>query len=176
MRNINENQINGADAKAIFKTASTMRDTPTGMGRILKSRRKSKIDMGDLQRAWQEAGYPDDIRDIEHILRDFGFDKKEINKVFGNVFGKSDKGEYNEPTASPAILKIAEYAKKAGIDKELIAFMQKEYGFKESHEFEGKAVVEDVRKIFTAIVNEERAALPQLIKSAEQQYLGRSRK
>jgi len=176
MRKIVESQVNPGDIRAVFNVASDLRGKPTGLGSVFKSLRKDKVDVGDLQKAWQESGYPDDIRDIENILKDFGFDKKEINKVFAGAFGKSDEDEYIEPTASPAILKIAQYAKKAGIDKDIIAFMQKEYGFKESHAYQGKAMIEDVRKIFTEIVREERTALPELIRAAEQKQLGRNRK
>lgn len=173
---LNEAEINPSDIKSIFKSAAAGRNSPaSGMFSFMR-KDKAKIDVSDLQKAWQEAGYPDDIRDIESILKTFGFDKKEINKVFTGAFGKSDDGSYNEPTASPTILKIAEYAKKAGIDKDLIAFMQKEYGLQETHRFNGKAVIEDIRRIFTAIVHEERSALPAMIKSAEFKQLGRNRK
>jgi len=176
MRNINESQVNSADAKAIFRQAAASRENPSGAGRLFKSLRKDKIDVSDLQRAWQQAGYPDDLRDITQILKNHGFGQKEINKVFTTTFGKNKSGEPNVPEASDAILKIAEYAKKSGIDQELIKFMQSEFGFKESVDFEGKALIEDVRFIFTQIIGEERKALPALLKAEEYKYLGRNRK
>lgn len=177
MRKLTETEISQHDTKAIFNIASSLRDNPSGLGRFFKSQRKDKIGAADLQKAWQENGYPDDIRDIEHLLKGFGFDKKEINKVFASAFGKSDDNDYDEPEeVNPGILKIAQYAKKAGIDKDIIEFLKKEYGFNESHKFEGKAVIEEVRKIFDEIVREERHALPEMVRSAEQQQLGRNRK
>ncbi len=176
MANLNEKEINRADVNAVFNIASDMRENPSGPSKYFKSLRKDKIDVGDLQKAWQEAGYPDDIRDIESILANHGYSKKEINKVFAGAFGSAGKNSYNEPEASPVIQQIADYAKQQGLDKDLIAFMQKEYGFKESHEFEGKAVIEDVRKIFTSIVHEERTDRHKLIRNEEQRILGRNRK
>lgn len=175
MSKINETQINPSDVKAIFKTASTDRDNPGVMGRMFSRLRKDKIDVKDLQTAWKDDGFPDDLRDIERILKDHGFDKKEINKVFGQVFGGNKKG-FESPVASPAIQKIADYAKKNGIDKQLIAFLEKEYGLKESHIYEGKALVEDVRAIFTQIVNEERNDRQRLIKVQDRTQLGRTKK
>lgn len=176
MRNVNETQVNSADAKAIFKQAAASRENPSGAGRLFKSLRKDKIDVADLQRAWQQAGYPDDLKDITNILKSHGFGQKEINKVFTATFGKSKSGEPDIPKASEAILKIAEYAKKSGIDQELIKFLQSEFGFKESAEFEGKALIEDVRFIFTQIIGEERKELPTLLRAEEYKYLGRNRK
>lgn len=178
MRKINEAEVSKHDLKAIFNIAADLRDKPQSKwDKFLRKSAKDKIEVSDLQQAWQEAGYPDDIRDIESILKDFGFDKKEINKVFASAFGAGEEGkEYSSPLASLAITKIAEYAKEAGLTQDLIAFMQKTYGFNESQQFEGKAVVEDVRKIFTAIVQEERYALPEMKRQAEIKQLGRNKK
>lgn len=173
MRKINEAQINPSDVKAIFKTAVDHRANPTGFSRLLK---KDKIDINDLQSAWKEDGFSDDTRDIERILKDAGFSQKEINKVFAEIFGKEDSGEYTKPAASDAILKIAQYAKETGIDKELISFLQKEYGFKESTVFDGKLMIEDIRRIFTRIVSEERSDLITLRKEYEHTAFGRNKK
>lgn len=173
---LNEDIVEPADVKAIFTTAAELRNAPaTGFRRFFKTK-QDKLSPSDLQKAWQQAGYPDDIRDIESILTDFGFKEPEINKVFAEAFGNSGEDVYNEVEASPAVLKIAEYAKKAGIDKEIIAFLQKEYGFKESHKFSGKAVIEDIRQIFDKIVHEERTGLQEIIRSTEHTHLGRYRK
>jgi len=177
VRKLTEAEISKSDVSGIFAKATELRDEPQGrFSKFFKQKPKDKVDPKALQQAWQKAGYPDDVRDIIGILKDFGFDEKEIHKVMTGAFGKDDDGEYNEPAASPAIQRIADYAKKAGIDKDLIAFMQKEYGFKESQSFEGKIVIEDIRKIFDAIVHEERRALPEMIKSTEIKQLGRNRK
>lgn len=174
---LTESQINPADAKAVFKTASEIRTgKPSGFGRIFKGLRKDKVELSDLQKAWQSEGYPDDTRDISAILVNHGFDKKEINKVFSQVFGKQDGSDgYDEPVASETIQRIAKYAKENGFAEELKSFLSKEFGFKESADY-GKAMVEDVRAIFTAIVNEERFGRQSLIKQQEQTYLGRSKK
>ena len=175
-RNVYEAEVNKSDVNGIFKLAASLRDEPQGkISKFFRRQAKDKVDVADLQQAWQKEGYPDDIRDIEHILKSFGFGDDEIHKVFARAFGDDDNGDYNTPEASPAIMKIAQYAKKAGIDKDLIAFMQREYGFKESTEFSGKVMIEDVRRIFAEIVNEERSALPKMIMDAEKTTLGRNR-
>jgi hypothetical protein len=177
MSKLTETEISKSDVSGIFKQATELRGQPQGrFSKFFGQTPKDKIEVKDLQQAWQKAGYPDDVRDIEHILRDFGFDDKEIHTVMTGAFGQNDDGEYNQPIASPAVQKIADYAKKAGLAQDLVAFMQKEYGFKESHTYEGKVVVEDVRKIFDAIVHEERRALPQIIKDNEIRQLGRNKK
>ncbi len=175
MSKITETQINPADVKAVFKAAASERDNPGMMGRMFSRLRKDTVDVKDLQTAWKDEGFPDDLRDIERILKDHGFDKKEINKVFGQVFGGDKKG-YEEPVASPVIQKIADYAKQQGIDKQLIVFLEKEYGLSESYAYEGKALVEDVRAIFTQIANEERTARQRLIKAQDKTHLGRTKK
>jgi hypothetical protein len=174
MRNITETEINKADIKALFKNASELRSKPTGLGRVFKSLRKDAIDVSDLQQAWAEAGYPDDTQDIGAILVAHGFKDKEIDKVFSNVFGEGE-GDYEEPTQSSAIQKIADYAKKTGIDQEILKFLQQEYNLNESR-YSGKAVVEDIRQIFTRIVQEERLARHDLIRTHEQTQLGRPKK
>ncbi len=174
MSNIKETQLNPSDAKAVFKTAVNMRDNP-GLVRRMTGLSKDKIDINDLQKAWADDGYPDDLRDIERILKDHGFGKGEINKVFSKVFSKTN-GKVNYPTSSPAIQKIANYAKQHGIDKEIIAFLEREYNIKESHEFEGKALIEDVREIFTYIALEDRTTRLNLIKEQDRTHLGRTKK
>ncbi len=171
---LNEAQINKADAKAVFKTAADMRAKPTGLGRVFKGLRKETVTANDLQQAWKEEGFSDDTRDLAAILKGHGFSKSEIDKVFKEVFG--DKADDAEPVASPTIQKIADYAKENGLADELKKFLQKEYGFTESYSYEGKAVVEDIRRIFTSIVQEERTDRAGLIKEQEQTLLGRSKK
>jgi len=174
---LHEAQLSSADAKDVFKKAGDLKNKPSGLGRIFKGLRKDKIDVSDLQKSWADEGYPDDTRDIYAILTNHGFNKKEINKVFSSVFGKQrGSDEYAEPTQSPVIQKIAKYAKDNGIAEELKAFMASEYGFKESVESYGKAVVEDIREIFTAIVNEERSDRSILIRNYQQTSLGRTKK
>ena len=62
--NINEVQINPADAKSVFRTAAELKNKPSGLGKIFKGLRKDKIDVNDLQQAWKDEGYPDDTDDL----------------------------------------------------------------------------------------------------------------
>jgi hypothetical protein len=172
---ITEAQLSNADTKAVFKTADKLANS--GISKFTRAFKK-KVDISDLQKAWQEAGYPDDTRDIGVILKDHGFSPKEINKVFSGVFGQQDSGNSKsaEPTQSPVIQKIAKYAIDNGIAEELKTFLAQEYGFKESTSLYGKAMVENVRDIFTEIVKEERNGRQHLIKEYEQTHLGRIKK
>ena len=176
MPNITENQISGADVKAIFKSAVNLRDNPTGIEKYIKGLRKDKIDINDLQQAWKDDNFPDDTRDIAAILKGHGFSDKEINKVFGDVFDVDDEGEFEIPGATESIMQIVAYVKKYGMEQELLSFLEKEYGFKESYSYPDKAMVEDVRNIFAAIVKEERSGRAKLMKTYEQTQLGRTRK
>lgn len=177
-RNIIEDQINTADVKAILKTAADQRNNPSGLKKYFKGLRKDKIDVADLQKAWASDGYPDDTRDIKALLLSHGFSDDEIRKVFGEVFGttKSDDTEPDVLGQSATIKKIVDYAKKNNLTQDLIAFMQKEYGFTESVNYSGKLVVEDIRAIFTRIVQEERLGRAELIKQEDKSQLGRVRK
>lgn len=179
MRKITESQITKPDVKAVFRTAVNARKTPTGVGRFIKSLRKPEIDLAELQRAWADDGYPDDTQDINALLLAHGFSKPEIKKIFVKVFGEDPDSEegYEDPAeGSPSIMKLAEYVKKHGIEAEVIAFLQKEYGFTESQMFSGKLVVEDIREIFTAIVHENRSGRAELVRDYENTQLGRSKK
>lgn len=172
-------EINRADVKSIFKAATDARNTPTGVGKYIKSLRKPTIDVAELQKAWADAKFPDDTQDISALLLAHGFSKSEVKKVFAQVFGEDpdqESGHSAPPPASNAILKLAEYAKKNGLDKDLLAFLEQEYGIKESEEYTGKLVVEEIRDIFTAIVKEERSGRAELMKQHEQNQLGRSKK
>lgn len=175
MHNLTESQINVPDVKAIFKGATDLRNTPSGLGKMFKSLRKDKIELSDLQQAWKDDGFSDDTRDIKRILLSQGFSEKEIQKVFAEVFGKSDTAAgYEEPVASPVINKIAEYAKKNGLTDSLIAFMEQEFG--EELGIGKKATTEDIRYIFTRILQEERPNRHLLIKEQEKTQFGRKRK
>ena len=175
MRNVNESQINTPDVKAIFKGATDLRNNPSGLGKMFKSLRKDKIELSDLQQAWKDGGFSDDTRDIKRILLNQGFSEKEIQTVFAEVFGKSDTDAgYEEPVASPVINKIAEYAKKNGLTDSLIAFMEQE--FAEELGTGKKATTEDIRHIFTRILEEDRPNRHLLIKEQEKTQFGRKRK
>lgn len=176
MPNITENQISHADVKAIFKSAVDLRDNPTGIGKYIKGLRKDKIDINDLQQAWKDDSFPDDTRDIAAILKGHGFSDKEIKKVFGEVFDVNDDDEIEIPGATESIMQIVAYVKKYGMEQELISFLEKEYGFKESYSYPDKAMIEDVRNIFAAIVKEERSGRAKLMKTYEQTQLGRTKK
>ena len=195
-----EAQIEPADVKAVFKDAYKLRDASTkgfkgamntGLGKINKGLRKDKIDINDLQQAWKDAGYPDDTRDIEQLLKAQGFGQSEIQKIFSNTFGDNTSHEADS-MSSPASIKIADYAKNNGLKDELVAFMQQEFGQElgitkdrglvgkamdyGKKIFGRKATTEEVRQIFTVIVNEDRTERHLLIREEEQRLLGRSRK
>jgi len=175
MHNLNESQINSPDVKAIFKGATDLRNNPSGLGKMFKSLRKDKIELSDLQQSWKDDGFSDDTRDIKRILLSQGFSEKEIQKVFAEVFGKSDTDAgYEEPVASPVINKIAEYAKKNGLTDSLIAFMEQEFG--KELGLGKKATTEDIRHIFTRILEEDRPNRYLLIKEQEKTQFGRKRK
>jgi hypothetical protein len=181
--NINESRINPADVKAVFKDATALRSKPAGLGKIFKGLRKKEVSFDDLQQAWKEYGsgpaehYPDDTKDIRRILSNFGFDDKEINKVFGKVFGTSDddEDEYEEPTGTQNINRLIDYAKKNDLVDSMKQFLQDEYG-EELGIAKNKAMSEEIKQIFTAIIQEERLARPVLLRQIEQTQLGRIRK
>lgn len=175
MSNILENQISGADVKAIFKSAVNLRDNPNVFYKYLPGLKKDKIDINDLQQAWKDDNFPDDTRDIAAILKGHGFSDREINKVFSEVFDVDDEGNVEIPGTTESITKIVAYVKKYGMEQEIISFLEKEYGFKESF-YSGKAMVEDVRNIFAAIIKEQRSDRAKLIKTYEQTQLGRTKK
>jgi len=189
--NISESLITTADAKALLQGAAKLRSKPTLGGRIFKGLQKDKIEVNDLQQAWKEAGFPDDTRDIAAILKDqFGFSEDEIEKVFSNVFDSDDEDEDNdnEPVASPAIQGMVDHINELGLTDEVKKFMEKEFGqelglqdnpgmFSKLKKFFGKkAVAEDVRYIFTAIIQEERKDRFAILRQQEQTHLGRSKK
>jgi hypothetical protein len=179
MSKLHESQLNTADTKDIFKKAAGLRNTPTGLGKVFKGLRKDKIELSDLQSAWKNHSpnpYPDDTADITAILKSQGFGDKEIKKVYSLVFGKQDDGEHNDPVASETIQKIANYAIKNGIQTELISFLEKEYGFKESVLYKEKIVVEDIRRVFTEIIAEERSDRIELLRQIDKETLGRTKK
>jgi len=182
MTNLSESQISPADAKAVLSAAAELKNKPTGLGKVFKGLRKDKIDVNDLQQAWKDAGFPDDTRDLHAILKNQGFGDNEINKVFSTVFG-GEEDKPDQPMGTQAVQKIAEYAQRAGIVDELKSFMAQEFGEelgiaqpKKRGWFGRKAVTEEVREIFTKIVQEERTDRLQLIKQQEQTNLGRTRK
>jgi hypothetical protein len=176
MRKLTEAGVSPPDVKAIFKGATDLRNNPSGLGKMFKSLRKDKIELSDLQQAWKNDGFSDDTRDIKRILdKQFGFSDSEINKVFAEVFGKSDtEAGYEEPVASPVINKIAEYAKNNGLTDSLIAFMEQEFG--KELGLGKKATTEDIRHIFTRILGEDRPNRHLLIKEQEKTQFGRKRK
>ena len=175
MSKITEDQLNTSDVKAVFKAAAASRDKPSGLGKMFKRLQKDTVSVNDLQQAWKEDGFPDDLRDVERILKDHGFADKEIKKVFGQVFGEDENGDHNDISSSPLIQQIADYAKDNGFAQELITFMEREFHMNEST-YSGKALIEQVRQVFTSITIEERTARPGLIKREEHIHLGRSKK
>jgi hypothetical protein len=190
---LTEAQIEPSDVNAVFKDAYKIRDASTkglggtiraGLGKINKGLQKDKLEISDLQQAWKDAGYPDDTRDIEEILKDHGFGPKEIHKIFTQVFGT---GTHEDDTvSSPAIIKIADYVKANDFRDEMVAFLQKEFAEELGIEqktpgifkrmFGRKATTEDIRQIFTSVLQEERTMRAALIKEQGFRLLGRNRK
>lgn len=177
MTKLTEAQLATGDVKAIFKAAEKYRDTSH-----LASwdRYKEDISVADLQQAWKDAGYPDDTHDIESILRDKGFGRREIKKVFKNVLGDTaDEG------TSPAVMKIVDIIKKEGVVDEVVAFLEKNFADEVNprggvagmfDKIKKRFTTEDIRTIFTTIVNEERTERETLLKQHETQQFGRKRK
>ena len=157
---------------------------------------QSKITIDQLQDAWKKAGYPEDTGAIAQILQQFGYDSDIITKVMDDVLGNDDDNEdessSTEQKTSQAVVKIAAYIKKAGLTDEITQFMQENFGAELTAKpkqnmfqraaaygknmFSRKATTEDVRRIFTAILREERTALPKIAKSIEYTKLGRNKK
>lgn len=184
---LSEAVINRADIEEIFKDAAYLRTKPSGLGKIFKGLRKDKIDVEDLRQAWINGleddgsdGESDDTNDIKRILLKFGYDEKEINKVFAQVFNSTgdEDSSFDDSSltssASNAVQKVANIAKENGISKQLRAFLEQE--FPEDIGLGKKATYEDIKHIFTAMVNEERTARTHLIKQQEQKQLGRTKK
>ena len=160
---------------------------------------RKRVDIKDLQQAWKDMGYTDDSEKIVRILKSFGYDDDARNKVFSTVFGSGesdrDSGESNSGSASKAIDIIMDHVNKSGLKKDLIAFMQKEYGEELSKEeepedrgwlgkaadlgkkiFGRKVTTEEVRQIFSAIVLEKRTMHKEVIREYEYNSLGRNKK
>lgn len=175
---LEESQINNADIRAILNTAAEKRNKPSGLGKIFKGLRKDKISVDDLHQAWKKEGYPDDTRDIKALLLGHGFSEKEIKKVFSEVFGtekSSGKEEPDIPRQSETLLKIVKHAKNSGLTQDIIDFMSKEYGFKESFQID-KIMIEDIKRVFTSIVQENRSGREALIQTQDRANLGRTKK
>jgi len=179
---LNEAIINKADVNAILKTAAEQRNDP-GFKRFF-GLGKEKVDVEDLRQAWAHGldpdgsdGYSNDTADIKHILKKFGFGDTEINKVFGKVF-KTDDSKYDDrrdaPRGMDAVQKTADFIIKNNLQKSVLLFLQQEFadeiGIRET------AMYEEVRQIFTLIVQEERTNRAYLIKEEEKILLGRTRK
>lgn len=171
--NLSEAEINNADAMEILKTAAEQRPERSGFSKIF---RKKHVSLSDLQKAWKDTGYSDDTRDIEKLLLTAGYSKSEIKKVFANVLGadaNSDTG-YAEPVASQAIVKLADYIERNGLKDDVVAFLKSELNINES--IGQKLVVEDIRAIFLAIIQEERKLKDTLVKEDDRVSLGRTKK
>ena len=94
------------------------------------------------------------------------------------VFGEDpdDQENFAEPELTPTLAKLAEYAKRAGISKELIEFLESEYGIHESTGYSGTIMIEDIGRIFRSIVREERFGRVELLRRYENDQLGRIKK
>lgn len=169
MPKINEYHLNPADTKEIFKTASTLKNTRFGSN-------KKRPTVADLHAAWKDHTpnkYPDDTEDISNILQGFGYSDNEIESVYNHVLGEIN---LNQPPISPTIQKIADYIIANDMKSEMIEFLEGNYAFKENKTFKDKLVVEEIREIFTHIVEEEGLNRPQMIKELDFERLGRYKK
>ena len=169
MRKITEGLLNKHDVQDVLKKAAEVK--PPVKSWFGKSK---GLQFSDIQKAWATAGYPDDSRKIAHVLKSLGFERKEINKVFRDVFdtryGAHDTGN------SSIVSKLAEYIKANGYAEEIATFLEHQYDIEESYSYDGKVVVEQVREVFQKILSEERTGLPKMQREFEQQSLGRQRK
>ena len=168
---ITEGRVPDNDIQSVFDNAIKLRNSAGGVRKWLSNLRKDKLDITDLQRAWRDEGFPDSTQEIGNILRNHGFSKEEIKKVFRQVLGTQTEGNIN-----PAIIKIAEYAKKHNLANDLKLYMQQEYGFKESYTHLDKVVIEDIRNIFSMMVQEERLDRSKLINDCNIEQYGRRKK
>ena len=186
-----ETQLTSADSKELLKVAAELRDKPQGFGKIFKGLQKDKVSINDLQQAWKDQGFGDDERDIVLILKKFGYGQDEIKKVFQKVFGEQgqpDEDNDADKPAAAAIQKFADYAKKSGMVDDLKAFMQQEFGEElgldqPQQGMAGKAknmfkkmTTEEIRQVFTDIIQEQRTDRSKLIREQEQSSLGRNSK
>ncbi|HEY6436682.1 MAG TPA: hypothetical protein VIY47_08830 [Ignavibacteriaceae bacterium] len=146
-----------------------------------------------MQKAWRDAKFPSDTDDIYRILVKHGFSDKEIKRVFDQVLGgdsqeQAKQAKQANQKVTPAVKKIAAYIKKAGLTDDIKEFMREVFGeelgltkkpgmFDKVKKFFGKkAVAEDIRAIFTAIVKEERTGRVGLLRSYDRAHLGRNKK
>lgn len=172
---VTESEVSGPEINAIFRSAVELRNKPKSKWEFFK-KDKQPVSIEDLKREYEKER-PDDLRDIKLMLKNMGYDEKEINKVLGDVFGQDDDGEHNTPAASPTILKIAKYAKDNNMADDIIAFMRREYPdvFKESV-MPKKVMIRDIERIFEGIVKEDRNGIIRVRKVQEYNRLGRNRK
>lgn len=172
---VTESEITGPEINAIFKSAVELRNKPKSKWEFFK-KDKQPVSIEDLKREYEKER-PDDLRDIKLMLKNMGYDEKEINKVLGDVFGQDDEGEHNTPAASPTILKIAKYVKDNNMAEDIITFMRREYPdvFKESV-MPKKVMIRDIERIFEGIVKEDRNGITKIKQVHEYNRLGRNRK
>lgn len=182
--NLSEAIITNADTEAILKGAAEVRNAkPKGMSRLFPGLRKDAVNFDDLRQAWANGtepdgsdGYSNDTTDIKRILLKFGYDEKEINKIFAQVFkttGDEYDDKFDSPTGTRAVQKVADLAEKYGLTKSLRNFLETEFADEIGIT---KATNEDIRQIFEQILQTERTGRPALIKQQEQIQLGRSKK
>jgi hypothetical protein len=167
---VQESQVTSADAKAVFKAAAEYKNN--GISSFWK--KTPKVSFEDLMQAWKDAGYPDDTRDLEYILKKrFSFEDSDINKVFQQVFG-ADKNGYASPGNSEAVMKIVNYIKKNNLQSEIISFMQDEFADEiqpkqKPNWFGRKTTNEEIKDLFLLLSEG-------LNKQSEFKHLGRNKK
>ncbi len=94
---------------------------------------------------------------------------------------------------TPALQQLIDYVQKNDLRDEIIQFMQEKYGnelnaqepqaqekpgvFQRAQNlFKRKATTEEIKRIFTSMLSEEREARLELLRRAEHTHLGRTRK
>jgi len=160
MDKITEQEINASDINALFKAATTPKKAGGILSKLFPTKERPKLTVDDLQQAWKEEGYPDDIRDITAILKSKGYDERDIKSIISDVLGSSGENASTENVA-----RAVKYIKKNGIEQEILAFLKKEYSLNESSQ--------DIFKIFKEIVKEEQTSLK---RDTEKSQIGRNRK
>jgi hypothetical protein len=160
MAKITEQQVSSSDISALFKAATEPKKQSGLLGKLLGGKDRPKLTVDELQQAWKEEGYPDDIRDITAILKSKGYDGRDIQSIISDVLGSS-----GENASTDAVTRVVSFVKKNGIEQEVLAFLKKEYNLNESSQ--------DIFKIFKEIVKEDRVGLK---RDTEKSQIGRNKK
>ena len=202
--NINEAYANRTEVEEIFKDAvrknaqSHLRKPKIDLSVLQKAWANAGYpsDTDKIGAILSAQGFDD--KDIDNVFsRVLGPDYDEADDA--EDIGYSDENGNERPVVSPAVQKIVDYIKSNGMQDEIIAYMEQKYGdeladkpaqeqpqqnqgfFSKAADigkrmFRRKATTEDVRQIFTSILEKERTGRHRLIREMEQTQLGRTKK